>query len=805
MIPDALIPEFKRTLFAGGYNLLLGSGVSLDSTNEQNRLLRGADDLRKSLCAITCVPESTSLSRVSALLDDDQVKNELVIPYKGCVPGPSLKPLPNYLWRRVFTFNIDDVFEHLYDSIDAKQLLAPLNYDSPFEPTPDRRELQLVHLHGWVEREQTRFVFSKNDYAKVMRDLNPWMHLLSEIISTESFIVAGTSLDESDLEFYLSSRSDATPRRSRGPSLLIEPSPNQATKMDCLRHGLTLIQGTFGEFLKWLNETFPAPPSITELIVPDITKLFQPVLTPANLLRFYTDFQPVPASEESLSGQLSPFLYGRQPDWNDISQHIDIERSVNATITKAIEKAFDDKSRPALILLTDDPGTGKTTTIKRVSHSAVVSGRATLTVNTVGRIDAINAISCLTVATVPILLLVDGLADHVEQIVEILASDKIRVRVVVLASERSYRMNFVNLALGSIRSTQRSSLSFSLSESRQLLERYRNYGLIADSQALRNPESLARKIQADPVAIAICRILNDYRPLENIVDSLWDASDDEDRLPYLCTALAHYCYSQGIRYSILQALMGPTFPISKLYSSDRPLRLTDNPMFEDFIIPMQSIIAERILQRAVVRTPELLLKAFSKMGSTLAPHVNRTAVMRRTAEARLAGRLFDADKVVRPLLCVDAEKFYISVFNEWNWNSRYWEQRALLIADSDIVSSLRYARHAVAVELHPHTLTTLGKILLKRMDADSRGKVEYFGEAFDKLTEAIESEARNYRVSIHPYVTLFGGVIRYLECGGVLVDEKRSKLSIHLARSNQAFPRDSVLQAQIQHLTTQLS
>ena len=33
MVPSDLMPVFQRTLLMGGYNLLLGSGVSLDSLN----------------------------------------------------------------------------------------------------------------------------------------------------------------------------------------------------------------------------------------------------------------------------------------------------------------------------------------------------------------------------------------------------------------------------------------------------------------------------------------------------------------------------------------------------------------------------------------------------------------------------------------------------------------------------------------------------------------------------------------------------------------------------------------------------
>ena len=45
----------------------------------------------------------------------------------------------------------------------------------------------------------TGYVFSYTEYAGLMTTNNPWMHLLAEILSTESFIIAGTSFNEGDL------------------------------------------------------------------------------------------------------------------------------------------------------------------------------------------------------------------------------------------------------------------------------------------------------------------------------------------------------------------------------------------------------------------------------------------------------------------------------------------------------------------------------------------------------------------------------------------------------------------------------
>ncbi|MGO9116853.1 MAG: SIR2 family protein [Desulfomonilaceae bacterium] len=793
MIPEALFPSFRQTLLRGGYNLLLGSGICLDSFNGKGLNLRSADQLRRDLCTLTGARESTSLSRVYPLLNDAQRQSELVEGFSQCTPGPSIKDLSRFLWRRVFTFNIDDVLENLYSSEEtAKQSLIPLNFDSPFEPTPERNELYAIHLHGWVRHPESGFVFSATEYVRVMQNLNPWMHLLGEILATEPFIIAGTSLTEVDLEYYLSRRSPATPRRDRGPSLLIEPDPDVVTKSDCERHQLLLIQATFGQFLDWLIQTFPSPPSVADLLVPDISTLFSEGLTNLQLVRFFSDFELVTAGDEDLSPRPSPFLYGREPDWNDLHQHVDIERRDNTSLLTLVEKQFAVQEEPPanLIVALDDAGTGKTTTIKRVAHSVASAGKPVLTVRTLSRIDTTNAAKCLAHAKNPLLLVVDGLADHAEQLAGLLTFTQASTPIVVLACERMYRKEYLDIVFGAGQYQYFEMSPLIRPELIQLVERYRQYGLIGDPRALRNPNDFAMKLRSDPVAVAVCRILNDFRPLEAIVDSLWQAAAPEDRFAYLSVALAQHCYPSGVRYSILQTIQGPHTPIAPLFERSAPLRIAQRPGEDDFVVAINGVVAERVLQRVSRREPLVLQKAFSGLAFALAPHVNRTAIKLRSPEARLARRLFDADKIVRPMLGTAAEPFYLEIQEKWEWNSRYWEQRALLIADADLETALRYARHAVSIEEHPFPLTTLGKLLLREMEITAQDRDRLFDQAYERLVKAIELETWHSRITVHPFVTLFNGAALYMELGGTLKSHQRTKLTNYSAEAGYRFRRD---------------
>lgn len=792
MIPDALMPAFRETLLTGSYNLLLGSGISLDSRNGRDRFLRSSERLRLDLCAATRAPDKTPLTRVCALLTPQQVREELVEQYSDCEPGLSVTNLPLFIWRRAFSFNIDDVLENLYEATATrKQTLIPLNFDSSFEPTPEKGLLHAVHLHGWVRQPSSGFVFAASEYARVMTSMNPWMHLLSEILATEPFIIAGTSLNEIDLEYYLSYRNSATPRRGRGPSLLIEPNPDVVTRSDCDRYGLLLVPATFQQFMDWLRNEFPTPPSVFDLMVPDASMLFAAPPTSAQLLRFFSDFELVAATDRPLSTTPSPFLYGREPQWDDLHQHVDIEREDNALLTGVLDKNFASTSKKnhRLIVVQDEAGTGKTTTIKRVAHGHAKTGKPVLTLRTLSRIDTRTAIACLSRAAAQILLVVDGLADHAEQIMELLADDSVSSRVVVLAAERSYREQYVDVILGDTKQQKKRLSPLTLNECEQLIERYRQFGLVGVKHAIKEPRDFAMRIFHDPIAIAICRILNDFRPLDAIVFSLVKAANPKHRLPYLCVCLAKHCYWVGLRYSLVQSIVGPSQPIIPMFETQAPLRLTPNPLHDDFIVPLNPIIGEQVLQNAARKAPKALEAAFTGLASALAPHVNRKAIMRRSPEARLAGRLFDADKIVKPLLGSGAENFYVSAQKKWEWNSRYWEQRALLSADIDLFTALQYARHAVAIEYHPFPLTTLGKVLLMVME-DPAERESAFGEAFDILCAAINFEGIHSRITVHPYTSLITGTARYLELGGVLTSDQRHKISGFQREARNLFADD---------------
>jgi hypothetical protein len=803
MIPESLIHSFRETLFSGGYNLLVGSGVTLDSKDGAGKPMPSAEEMRSSFCKITGARPDTLLNRAYQLLSPEQRQALLVTPYVGCSPGPTVSRLPRYLWRRLFTFNVDDVIEQTYSGLASpKQTISPLNYDSPFEPTPGRQNLQVVHLHGWARQPESGFVFSAAEYARQMSSNNAWMHMLAEILATEPFIIAGSSLNEMDLEYYLSQRGTATPRRGLGPSLLIEPQVDVATRKDCERYGLTLVEAGFGDFMEWVSKTLPPAPSAADLVIPDIGSVFGDDVDRSLLLRFFADFSLVQAGEQPMPSVAPGYLYGRHPQWSDLHQGLDLPRADLASVTGAIADGSGLKG--GFVLVVDEAGAGKSTTVMRVAHSMASRGIPVLELSTLSRLDVPAAAHCFARARQPVMILVDGVADHAEQVAEVLDHPAVGANVTVLGTDRVYRREFIDIVLSGMEYKVLNLTPLQLDDLEQLIERYRRFGLVGDHRAVAAPREFARRLASDAVAIAVCRILKDFRPLDAIVNSLWEAADVAHRLPYLAAALAQHCYWSGIRHSVLQAIMRRTALVADLLHERAPLRIAEHPRDREFLTPINAVVGERVLRRVADQWPDDLFNAFVALARAIAPYVSIPAIRRRSPEARLAGRLFDSDKVVKPWLGSRAEAFYDQTRRDWEWNSRYWEQRALLLASTDLPRALSYARHAVAIELHPFSLTTLGKLLMLQMESEPTSRATLFGEAFDHLTRAIEIEAQRTRTTVHPFATLLGGVAKYVQLGGALTLQQRENTGQFVTEANDLFPDDPYLDVILRNLETVL-
>lgn len=756
----------------GEYNLLLGAGVSLDCHNNNGAKLITGDALRVALCKLKGANEGTSLQLIYSILSADEVDREVASRFRGCDPGPTSIELTRYLWRRIFTLNIDDALMAAYRRPGAFQHPILLTYEDDFLEARDQSEVQLIHLHGSVTRPGNHFVFSRSDYVGHMRNNNAWMVNLTQFLPVEPFIIAGTRLDEVDLDYYLSYRTPVSQRSDRGPSFFVEPFPDAITEAVCKRHGLHLYVGTLHQFLAEVSALAPDRPRALGLVPPSIRSLFPETFRPKDVLAFSADFEVVPASAATERGA-SRFLFGHPPSWNDIASNTDVGRKITARISGQLTEMIQAQSEHAKVLiLLDKTGNGKTTVLRRIAFQFAQRNIHVLMCSALSRLAPDVAVHCLNSIAGPILVVIDDLAEQAAPIAEIVA--KLQKRdIAFLGAERSYRRRHLSQIFSSLPHVNFSGLDLDEIEAEQLVRLYEEKALYLAQDA---GKGIARLIALEPIAVACCRILNNFRPLDRIVNSILSEANQLSRARYYAAALSQYCFKGGISYEILRSAFDSSGLDGQLNDNDPlPLAFVDEAS-KAFVTPLNAAVANRVLEKLSI--PERL-SVFVSVANAIASRVNRRTIQSRTAEAKLAARLFDYDQVVERFLGDSALEFYEQVKEAWRWNVRYWEQVALYYLaqfrlggsrDEHVLSlAIYHARFAVSIDRHSLALTTLGNILLARAALSGPEGTDFFSEAFSMLEEAIEIERQRWsRISIHPYAALFRGVADFIRVGGRL-------------------------------------
>lgn len=812
--PDFLA-SLEQTLLTGGYTLLLGAGASTDSLDRDKEPLPLGGELKAKLIRLKSIGASSTLARAYKQLTNDEINTHITTKFSFCTSGPTAQSLATFLWKRIYTLNVDDSIEDSYKKYDRMQKAISFTHSDPYQHPDDLTNIQIVHVHGWSQKPDAGYVFSLSEYAQGMGPGNAWVNVLAQTMTSEPFIVAGTSLEEPDLEYFMQGRNRETVRQDRGPSILIEPNPDAATEADCSRYGFHLYRGTLLDFLNEVSAAFPTRPLPPNANVGLAFDAFKKPPSNAELALFSKDFYYVVPKHVPENSDLS-FYVGREPTFSDIALNRDVSRgstnSLKSTLRGAHKSA---KQRAApFILMEDGPGSGKSTIARRALFDLSAEGVHVFEHKSNSSIDITLCAKLLNNFKYPFIIFCDNFADYATNIVE-LYKNVHRDDILVLGTDRSYRSDYVTRAIAGLPFTRVPTSPFINDEAKSLIVQMDRVGLTSSGFERTKIDQHAKEIVTDQIAVATCRIMNDFRPLGRIIESLVGDATETQIQRYAACALAAYCYRSGVYFSILTSSF-ESGGVRDQFSRQNVLPLTYSDLGRnDYVIPANPVLSQRILRYVADHDQELLFETYCSLGNGLSSYVNRNAIQKRTPEARIAGRLFDYDEVVEQFLGPNSEKFYIRMQKSWGWNSRYWEQFALLklakFRQSTathrhdlLVQAISHARHAVQIEEHPFTLTTLGSILLEDMKSSPARRDQAFREAFDVTYKALRMEARMSRIAIHPYATLVSGSLSFLKIGGILNGKDRETLRRMADEVQVQFSHESNLLIDIANLAPHL-
>ena len=789
-LDELQLEAVRSSLLSRQYYLLTGSGTSLDSVGLDGPM-KSATDLRLRLCDLNGIPSTRSLQQAYSLLEDDDVEQNITSPYTCVTPGPTVSKLVHYPWKRIFTLNVDDCLqvalralvtpiEELHGKIESKHFLDDFSDLSPLSIQ------SIVNLHGLVSTSSRGYVFSHTEYAKNITRPNSWMLNLVQLIRSEPFIVTGTTLEEPDVTYYLEQRSESSARYDMAPSILIEPFPDKLTHKLCETHQLYLFEGTTLEFFEKV-EAGDAPPVYWDIELPKYLDSLP--ISGWEKVAFEATFELIPKAVEP-DTRAAPFLLGAPLTWQKIEGRVDVPREVFPGLQSAINSTILSKAIRVILVL-DEPGSGKTSLLRRIALNLAKQQKNVFYFSGREVIDETACARALDCIVGPCFIFVDNFADHAAYLNKVLNSSA-KKDLLFVGAERKYRRPYIEATIvDEDVSYVESQLDLEFGEAKRLIRTYEKEGL--SSQGILDADEIklyAKEIAGQSISIAGCRVQNNFRQFDQIVKDLLRDSSPEEIAVYLTAGIARFCYSGGVHRSVLYDAQ-PHGVLNKMLDTYARIPLAYVDRARQYIVPGRSVTAERAITVLHNESPVELGGIFSSLANALAPRVNRGEIRRRAPAAKLAGGLIDFDRVVKKFINGQAETFYDAIHDRWSWNSRYWEQRALLKLDrylSDktdrrlLEEGIQNARFAYSIEHHPFSLTTLAKLLFIATCEGEKLQEDLFDEAWSLISQSIEIEISWVGVKSTAFIVCFNGALAFVRNGGVLdgdqVDRLRDIVSI---------------------------
>jgi len=369
--------------------LVTGAGFSADARNTLGERLPLGGDLTKTFWRFLYDSEYDGRTNLKTLYDAAKthpkgraaVRDFMVSQFHADHVPEWYSCVPKWFWRRIYTFNIDDVLEQVYGRAPSPcldRIVAPDHYQ---ERDAFLRRIQYIKLHGSFDDDKD-IVFGMREYGSRAASLDVWYLHFVEDYSTMPTLFIGTQLDEPLFWQYIELRGKQTERGTklrRPKCFLVSPEISKPHEEVLSQHYIVSVRADAQQFFRWLDDQAQAPSR------EDTLRVIDPTLEPALLASergvpaadvaiieyFYSIFR-VPMRPSHVRDRAS-FLLGIQPTWEDIAAGVDAHRQINTVFKEALVSAIVDGTADVLAL-TSAAGGGKSTIAKRVAMELVDEG-----------------------------------------------------------------------------------------------------------------------------------------------------------------------------------------------------------------------------------------------------------------------------------------------------------------------------------------------------------------------------------------------------------------------------------------------
>ncbi|QGQ18320.1 hypothetical protein GC089_02390 [Cellulomonas sp. JZ18] len=607
-------------------------------------------------------------------------------------PGPWVSDLAESPWRRVWTLNVDDVFEAAYrkTAMANSRQLEVLDWQSPYA---ESGRMQVVHLHGHVHDEIPRpVIFSLAQYVSSAENKSVWFSMLKDIVAAEPLVIVGARmLDDPDMEALLV---DNRPVNT-APSVVVDPYIPVDREWQLRQWGFDVLKMTGQDFTLWWRgavdvASITAAGAISGIAVPQFHALDTSVVAP-------------PRRGHDLYS-------GDHPEWHDV---VHGKHALFGWVRSEIEavEAWADQPMPDARLRTIYAPrlSGTTTGLLALAREAVRKGIRVFLFDRSSRWHAGNLCDLARVG--PTVFIIEGAADFGDDIDRtLIEAAREELPIYVVASDvRDNSVRFEGRLGGAYGQSVSGFYGGSLksSDSSALLRKLADAGRLG---ALANVGDEARRtaISGLNVFSAMMLITRGERFETRLRHELLAADEWVARAALVLGLAAEAGRPVGIA-ELARAVGVTAADIASSAATDEARALLEVADSTVYARQREAAAKVAIASKGKPWARQVVEDAILR----LAPQASQQGLRMRNRIPMLVGHLMTFKRLAPRLGGpADLEQFYENLRPSFGqWSARYWEQAALCArARRDWTVAESYAGEAVRILDDAYTRTTAGSV-----------------------------------------------------------------------------------------------
>lgn len=457
------------------------------------------------------------------------------------------------LWFKIYTINIDNLINKIYDRFQGDQSIENIVF--PQNEFKERDQLlekvQAIYLHGKLPCNPDKVIFSRAQYANSAIRLQPLYFNFIQDYSNLPTVFIGTALEEQLFEQYIATRQSISNStiENRPKSFLVIPSISAVREQNLkTNYNIEVIKGTTEDFMLWIEIKYQQILSKDEVLKKQLPALEKLQNLPRyrdqyshSVREFAQSFQKVEIRKD-LPNKRKDFLLGTTPTWADMYYNLDAPRTLTTELFKNIEIHFDDiEKRIHCKAILGNAGSGKSTVLKRLCVNLVNAGR-TVYFSHLERLPHISVfIETLEMLNERVIIAIDNAELNLRELVEIASAlNNIKFPpIFILASRSNIFERISNQYKPLINLEQHEMKNLDRDEIVAVIQKLDENNLLGKLKGLTSNQRIIEfENKARKQILVAMREATEGKDFESIMRSEFeDIGNDEGKLLCLCTAL----------------------------------------------------------------------------------------------------------------------------------------------------------------------------------------------------------------------------------------------------------------------------